>query len=152
MTEDQLQDIILQKLEAELGATNVHKAAGSTEFGADIVFITKDFFGNNLVIALQLKVPKKGKNDVGTTEIKVATGQAIIALGHAFMVGPGNQQKTPEIVYIVNYGKYGQAALEYLNAAKQMIPNLKWLNKDEIDPFIAGVITTKDITEGHQDE
>lgn len=133
--EDDLRARIIKILNNTKDVQSVKDRCSPIEFGIDITFEKKDFFGEYRLFGVQIKVGNiKPKKRVSTKIIKEILGQIAVAYGHPFPTDDGHQYL--EGVYVVIDGEINPFVDEIFASAKLGFRNTHIISAEKLTRFL----------------
>lgn len=122
----------LRKIDPDSLVQDVH---GVSEFGLDIIFLTKDFSGEKRCFGMQLKsggISCQNKPNKGVKEI---IGQLTIATGHNYNFQADNTYEFSGF-YVVTDQEISEVAKQYISAAFKQGKPIYYLYGTRLEQFL----------------
>jgi hypothetical protein len=135
LSEDDFRDTVIRPLFLRLGYFDGRDTCGPAEAGKDCLFIERDRFGIDNVVAVQTKKGNLNLASNASQNVVVAVTQLTTALSTPVTLLATKQRVIPNQAYLCASGKINDAARNHiLDIAKS--PNIRFLDAEDLIPKI----------------
>lgn len=135
LSEDDFRDLVIRPLFLRLGYGDGRDTCGPSEAGKDALFIEKDRFGIESIVAVQTKRGNINLASAASQNLLAAITQLTTALATPVTLIATKQRVTPSQVFLCASGRINDAARQHIVELVKS-PSVRFLDIDDLIPKI----------------